>query len=291
MKVWVAGEALIDLVPSGDLMEPSVLPIVGGGPANTAKALAKLGISTCFIGGISNDTYGLSIQAELSDVDLGLSLRSELPTALAIVSLDERGSATYEFKLEGSATFDFSRDWLPNSAPEVLYLGTLATVIEPGASELFEWASGLGAPIIYDPNVRPSVLGDRDEYRKKVLTWASIAKVVKLSEEDLNWLGFPNPSIFLEMGVKLVVLTKGEKGLSGFTNSLVVDVPGVSVKVVDTVGAGDTVGAVIVEGVANFGLEEMLEKRLEYVLNRAARAASITCSRSGANPPSAEELN
>ena len=114
---------------------------------------------------------------------------------------------------------------------------------------------------------------------------------MKLSEEDLNWLGFPNPSIFLEMGVKLVVLTKGEKGLSGFTNSLVVDVPGVSVKVVDTVGAGDTVGAVIVEGVANFGLEEMLEKRLEYVLNRAARAASITCSRSGANSPSAEELN
>jgi len=112
-SVWVVGEALIDLVPAGDARKP----IVGGGPANTAKALAKLGISTSFIGGISSDRYGDSISAELAGVDLRLSLRSDQPTALAIVSLDESGSASYEFKLANTATFAFSREWLPISAP------------------------------------------------------------------------------------------------------------------------------------------------------------------------------
>ena len=285
-KIWVAGEALIDLVPLGD----SRVPIVGGGPANTAKALAKLGISTSFIGGISSDKYGNSISAELAGVDLGLSLRSDLPTALAIVTMDEKGSASYEFKLEETATFDFSRSWLPASAPDLLHIGTLATIIEPGASELFEWSKGLNVPIVFDPNVRPSVLADKSRYREAVERWAGISKVVKLSSEDLEWLGYHDTSKFFELGAELVVVTKGALGLTGITKSGSVSVPGVKVDVVDTVGAGDTVGAILVEGLVKYEFSKLLGEKLFEVLARAAKAASITCSRAGANPPTLEEL-
>lgn len=285
-RVWVAGEVLIDLVPSGN----SRVPIVGGGPANTAKALARLGVSTSFIGGISTDDYGLKIISELSSVDLSLVHRVDLPTALAIVTLDENGSASYEFKLEKTATFDFSEEWLPGYSPEALHVGTLATIIEPGADALYEWAKNLGVPIVYDPNVRPSVLANKERYRKLVAKWIGICKVVKLSQEDLEWLGYKNADELLDLGAELVVVTYGASGLAGFTKSGSNTVPGVKVEVVDTVGAGDTVGAVIVEGLIKYGLESLKSERLLEVLNRAAKAASITCARSGANPPALEEL-
>lgn len=285
--VWVAGEALIDLVPDGATRRA----IVGGGAANTAKALANLGIKTFFVGGISEDDFGSAITEELSGVDLSLAVRSSLPTALAIVTLDESGSASYEFKLDETATFDFRESWLPKGSPEVLHIGTLATVVEPGSNSLFEWASSLNAPIVYDPNIRPSVLGDQEKYREVVKKWASISKIVKLSTEDLDWLGHSDVTFLLDLGVELVVLTKGELGLSGFTRSSVVSVPSVQVNVVDTVGAGDTVGAVLLEGVLKFGLARLIDERLESVLHRAAKAASITCTRAGAKPPRLEELD
>ena len=284
--IWVAGEALIDLVPIGD----SRVPIVGGGPANTAKALAKLGINTSFIGGISSDDYGEAIVKELVSVDLSKAHRSLLPTALAIVTLIESGSASYEFKLEGTATFNFSREWLPQGKPDVLHIGTLATLIEPGASELFEWASGLNVPIVFDPNIRPSVLGDREKYRSVVERWIGISDVIKMSDEDLKWLGYSSVEGLFDFGAKLVVVTRGSEGIIGYTSAGEVSVPGVTVEVVDTVGAGDTVGAVIVEGIVRFGLEELVNEKLFSVLSRAAKAASITCSRAGANPPSLDEL-
>jgi len=285
-EVWVAGEALIDLVPDGTTRQA----IVGGGAANTAKALAALGVKTRFIGGISEDEFGVAIAEELSGVDLSLAVRSSLPTALAIVALDESGSASYEFQLENTATFDFQESWLPKGSPEVLHIGTLATVVEPGSDSLFDWASKLDVPILYDPNIRPSVLGNREKYREVVQRWASISKIVKLSKEDLSWLGYSDCSFLLDLGVELVVLTEGESGLSGFTRSRVVSAPAVTVIVVDTVGAGDTVGAVLLEGVVKFGVDRLIEDNLEFVLKRAAKAAAITCSRSGAKPPKSEEL-
>lgn len=285
-KTWVAGEALIDLVPVGD----SRVPIVGGGPANTAKALAKLGINTSFIGGISSDEHGESIARELASVDLSKVHRSDLPTALAIVTLNESGSASYEFKLEGTATFNFSREWLPQGKPDVLHIGTLSTLIEPGASELFEWASGLNVPIVFDPNIRPSVLGDRVKYRSVVERWFGISDVIKMSDEDLEWLGYSEANQILELGTDLLVVTHGASGMTGYTTSGSVSVPGVKVQVMDTVGAGDTVGAVIVEGLINHGLSPSVDEKLFKVLSRAAKAAAITCSRVGANPPTLAEL-
>jgi fructokinase len=284
-QVWVAGEALIDLFQRGEAR----IPIVGGGPANTAKALARLGIATSFIGGISSDKYGQLIEDELTSygVDLNLARRSSLETAMAVVTLNKSGSASYEFKLSDTATFDYG-DWLPSGNPDVLHVGTLATIVEPGAGNLYEWARHLGTSIIFDPNVRVSVVSDRNKYRSAFEKWARISKIVKLSNEDLDWLGYSVNEI-QDFGVEVVVVTSGETGLSGFSKASVVSIPGVKVDVVDTVGAGDTVGAVLVEGLLKYG--ESLIDNLEEVVRRAALAAAITCTREGAKPPSLDELD
>jgi len=286
-SVWVAGEVLIDLISNG----PERSEIVGGGAANSARALAGLGVATSFIGGISSDGYGKRATTELVEagVSLEFALRSELPTARALIEISN-GSPSYSFELDETATFAFSDDWLPSGAPSALHIGSLATIIKPGCGALLEWASLVEAPIIFDPNIRPSVLLDVAEYRSLVAKWLGIADVVKLSEEDLAFLALENGGDLLEFGPSLVVLTRGENGITAVTSEGVINVPGVAVEVVDTVGAGDTVGAVVAEAIANFGLEAVLGDQLFATLNRAARAAAITCSRAGAQPPKASEL-
>jgi fructokinase len=290
-QIFVVGEALIDVIP-----DPvgNHVPKVGGGPANTAKAIARLGYQTSFIGGISSDSYGQMIEDELKDsgVELELSMRSNQPTAMAIATLDTQGAASYEFKLEGTATFAFDESWLPQGQPDVVHVGSVATILEPGASELLTWASLQSAPIVFDPNVRPSIEGDKDKYRKSVERWIDVASIVKLSEEDLDWL-YGDESVvkrWFDRGVSLVVITRGEKGLSALGRDFRVDVPAVSVSVIDTVGAGDTIGAILVEALLEHGLSELSGNSLFSVLERAAKAASITCSRAGANPPWRAEL-
>ena len=293
-EVWVVGEALIDLIPDAS---GSRVAVVGGGPANTAKALAQLRISVSFVGGISIDQYGELIEKELIEagVDLSKVNRSDLPTAIAKVTLDGSGSASYEFSLENTATFDFDSGWLPRGNPDVIHIGTLATIVEPGASELLKWAKRSSAPIVFDPNVRSSVLDNRDEYRKKIEPWVGISSVVKASAEDIQWL-YPDIGYvdvareWIEKGVALVVITRGADGIVAANSDGVYEVAGVKVDVVDTVGAGDTVGAIVVEGILEVGLERLKNERLIRVLERAAKAASITCSRAGAKPPSRDEL-
>ena len=292
----MAGEVLIDLIPENG----KTVPIVGGGPANTAKALARLGFDSYFIDGISTDAHGQQARAELlvDGVKLDYSLSSEAPTCLATVTLDASGGASYEFLIDGTATFEFDESWLPNphTPPAVLHVGTLATVVEPGATKLFNWAKQVKAPIVFDPNVRSSVVGDRSLYQEIVQKWAAISSVIKLSEDDLAWL-YPEMDFrraaenLITEQTQLVVVTKGANGIDGFTQDGEVSVPGVVVDVVDTVGAGDTVGAIIVEGIAKYGLESLVGTTLENVLRRAAIAASITCSRAGANPPYLQELD
>ena len=298
-QVWVAGEVLIDLI----LDESKYVAIVGGGPANTAKALANLGVKTYFIDGVSNDEYGQMAKAELlsANVLLDYVQYSNKPTCTAKVTLSSSGSATYEFVIKDTSTFDFSDLWLPDPQrlkPSLLHIGTLATVIEPGASVLLDWAQGVAhiAPIVFDPNIRPAVLGERDEYVGKVEKWVAISSAVKVSDEDLNWL-YPGKAIneivnmWLEVGVELVVVTLGDKGITAYRKNEQISVGAVKVKVADTVGAGDTVGAVLVEAIINNGLDKLNGEVLKRMLNRAMKAAAITVSRTGANPPSKEEID
>ena len=293
MSIWVCGEVLVDLLPGG--------AVIGGGPANTAKALARLGQSVEFIGGISTDSFGEMATKELVEDGVGLrhALRSEKPTCTAEVTLDITGTASYQFNTADTATFDFG-SWLPDPykfKPEILHIGTLATVILPGADFLFQWALVVSelAPIVFDPNIRPSVLPDHKKYLESVEKWVGISSVVKLSDEDLEWL-YPNmdplqaAQKWINEGVALVVITKGEDGIVGVCQEAAIAVESFKVKVVDTVGAGDTVGAVLVEAILELGLSNLCGEVLRGALSRAALAASVTCSRAGANPPTKREL-
>ena len=301
MTMWVCGEVLVDLIPQPNSTER--IGVIGGGPENTAKALALLGHPVEFIDGISNDKWGVMAKAELDRDGVGTKFCkfSDKPTCQAIVSLNPDGSASYEFVIDGTATFDFSRDWLPDAykhKPSLLHIGTLVTVVEPAASVLFDWALEVSefAPVIFDPNIRPAVISDREKYRAQVEKWVSISSVVKVSEDDLNWL-YPGED-HLEVAkrwiandVSVVVITRGAEGLVGVTSHGVVRVPGVKVDVIDTIGAGDTVGAVVAEAVKTIGLDELHSAALIVTLEKAARAAAITCSRKGAQPPTARELD
>jgi fructokinase len=284
----------MDLIPDAGGQRQ---PMVGGGPANTAKAIARLGYSTYFVGGISTDGYGRMIEAELRDsgVDLSLVVRRDLPTALAIASIDDNGLARYEFELEGSASFAFDHSWLPHGEPDVIHIGSVATLLEPGASELLHWLSEKSAPIVFDPNVRPSIQGDQGLYRAAVERWLDYATFVKMSEDDFRWLYSESEEelvrSWIGRGVSIVIVTRAEKGLSAYSADFKISVDAVSVEVVDTVGAGDTIGAVVVEGLLQYGLPGLNMQTLSIVLSRAAKAASITCSRAGANPPWLEELD
>jgi len=292
-KVWVAGEALMDLIP---VAGADRVPMVGGGPANTAKAVARLGYATYFLGGISSDVYGNMIEEELSDsgVDLSLVYRGDKSTALAIATINKQGLATYDFELEGTASFAFDVSWLPSGEPDAIHIGSVATLIEPGATELLKWVSSKSAPVIFDPNVRPSIQGNQEIYRAAVERWVDVATIMKLSEDDLSFLyGDKSDEVissWLSRGVSIIVVTRAEQGLRAYSNGPVIEVPAVRVNLVDSVGAGDTIGAVLVEGVLVHGIAGMVGDTLKSVLERAAKAAAITCSRAGANPPSREEL-
>jgi fructokinase len=299
LSIWVCGEVLIDLIPGADSVR---VAHVGGGPANTAKALARLGHDVQFINGISTDEYGVAARKELLDdeVKLDLALTSDKPTCLAIVSLDANGGASYEFKIDGTATFDFDLKWLPDPSrykPQVLHIGTLVTVIQPGADVLYDWAMQVAefAPIVFDPNIRPSVMGDHDLYEAAVEKWAALSSVIKVSDDDMAWL-YPGQKYqdvakrWINDGAALVVVTRGSQGIIGITADGSVEVDGAKITVADTVGAGDTVGAIIVEAMAEKGILALTGDTLKAVLHRAAVAAGITCSRKGAQPPYKHEL-
>ena len=297
-QVWVCGEVVIDLIPDGTERRA----VVGGGPANTAKALSKLGIATQFIDGISTDKYGQMALKELhkDGVLLDFVKFSDKPTCLAIVSLNAKGGASYEFVIDDTATFDFSHSWLPDatvSKPALLHIGTLVTAIEPAASVLFEWSSKVAkvAPIVFDPNIRPAVMIDRTKYVKQVERWISISNAVKVSDDDIYWL-YPGQDLdkvakrWLDMGPELIVVTFGDKGLAGYRKDSKISVDAKKVVVADTVGAGDTVGAILVEAIIEDGLDKLVNERLTSMLDRAAKAAAITVSRTGALPPSRAEI-
>jgi fructokinase len=221
----VVGEVLIDLLPDGDKQKA----VVGGGPANTAVALSKLGIKAQFINGISTDAYGSTCRQYLENAGVLLDYvnYSNKPTCTATVTLDKAGGASYQFLIDETSTFDYQLDQLPDpqkQAPSLLHIGTLVCAIEPCASTLHQWVTGFkqSVPIVYDPNIRPSVIADRALYLKQVLRWVSLSTVVKLSIDDLNWL-YPGKSVddvakeFIGMGVKLVVVTLGDAGIVAIT--------------------------------------------------------------------------
>ncbi|MEV5343855.1 carbohydrate kinase [Streptomyces sp. NPDC052676] len=299
--IVVAGEALIDLVPQGPGALASLRPALGGGPYNTAVALGRLGSPTAFCSRVSSDAFGEALLDGLraAGVDVSGVARGAEPTTLAVATIDARGSAAYSFYVDGTADRLFTA---PAALPEgtrAVSFGTCSLVLEPGASayeELMRTAAGQGVFTALDPNIRPGLIPDADAYRARFLTWLPSVTLLKLSEEDARWLG-GSPREWLAAGPSAVVITHGGDGLTVFTrDGAEHSVPGEKVDVVDTIGAGDTVNAALLHGLAAqdalspAALVGLGADGWTRLLRFAARAAAITCSRAGAEPPYAHEL-
>ncbi|MBX9393369.1 carbohydrate kinase [Streptomyces sp. TRM72054] len=299
--IVVAGEALIDLVPQGPGALAGLRPALGGGPYNTAVALGRLGSPTAFCSRTSSDAFGEALLDGLrkAGVDVSAVQRGPEPTTLAVATIDGNGSAAYSFYVDGTADRLFTiPDRLPAGTRAVSF-GTCSLVLEPGASayeNLMRAAAAQGVFTALDPNIRAGLIPDADAYRARFLGWLPSVALLKLSEDDAGWLG-GTPSEWLAAGPSAVVITRGGDGLTVFTrDGGEHSVPGERVEVVDTIGAGDTVNAALLHGLSSWNalsseaLATLDADAWTRLLRFAARAAAITCSRAGAEPPYASEL-
>lgn len=302
-RALVIGEALVDEVVATD---GTVAAHPGGSPANVALGLARLGREAHLLTHIGADRYGDLVSAHLraSGVTLVPGSADANATSVATATLGTDGAATYEFALEWALSDALT---LPDS-PTVVHTGSIAAVIEPGAAEVHAVLTRLRptATITYDPNARPSLMGNPAQARASIERIVALADVVKVSDEDLEWIASPDDTIdsiahgWLALGPALVVVTRGGSGASAWTAHGRTDIAAPAVTVADTVGAGDSFMAGLIDGLwaANLlganrrdALRAIDSATLTSVLDRCARIAAITVSRPGANPPTAAELS
>ncbi|MER6332979.1 carbohydrate kinase [Streptomyces sp. NPDC001034] len=299
--IVVAGEALIDLVPQGPGALAALKPAPGGGPYNTALALGRLGSPTAFCSRTSYDAFGEALLDGLrrAGVEVSGVQRGPEPTTLAAATIDGGGSASYSFYVDGTADRLFTAPASLPAGTRAVSFGTLSLVLEPGASayeELMRRAAGQGLFTALDPNIRAGLIPDADAYRKRFAGWLPSVTLLKVSAEDAAWLG-GTPREWLAEGPSAVVVTRGGEGLTVYTrDGGECSVPGEKVDVVDTIGAGDTVNAALLHGLSVLdalsreALAALGTEGWARLLRFAARAAAITCSRAGAEPPYANEL-
>ncbi|OZC87362.1 carbohydrate kinase [Rhodococcus sp. 06-412-2C] len=310
MTILVCGEALVDLVPVHE--GPLLSPKLGGGPFNVAVAIGRLGSPVAYLSRISRDPFGEQILASLRDagVDISWVQRGDEPTTLAMTTLAEDGSAEYSFYADGTADRLVAD---PGDLPDeisVLSFGTLSLLYEPGASMyagLLHRARAAGKLTMLDPNIRPAAIdstsGDitADGFRDRFRSWLPSIDILKVSEDDSYWLGLGTQGTtvddWLAAGVTAVVMTRGGDGISVFTAAEEISVPGVAVDVVDTIGAGDTVHGALLSFlqketiITSNAVKAMSKQDWQQALEFAAKAAAITVSRPGADPPWASEAS
>ena len=301
--IAVAGEALIDLIvhPDGRLAAAT-----GGGPCNAARAIARLDTPCSWIGSLSTDRFGRMLEAGLAGdgVALALAQRTDLPTTLALAELGEDGAASYRFYVRGTSAPALQPGPLEGGLPadtRAVHLGTLGLVLEPMATTLEALVSSLAADVILmvDPNCRPSITQDPDAYRARMSRVLARADVVKVSADDLAFLR-PDLSAAAEavawiaaQGPRVVLLTEGSLAVTVHVagSSHLVPVP--AIRVVDTVGAGDSFGGAFLACIVHDGRTREDLADVEAVLRAtrfAVRAAAIVCQRPGADPPTLAEL-
>jgi fructokinase len=277
----------------------------GGGPFNTARALARLGVPTAFLGRLSNDALGRELKDLLASDGVSLELASVGPesTTIAMVELDGQGLAEYKFLVEGTSAPNLTMSMIPEEfGPEVdaIHIGTLGLVLEPIASTLVELVARERGKrlLMIDPNVRVG-LSDDDFYRDRLLSVMSWSTIVKASKDDLAWL-YPGLDYqqaaerILGAGVKLVVVTLGAQGAYGAHDGQRMSVSAPPVDIVDTIGAGDAFGAGLLAWLHDHGAIRpdlrLHAEQLEAALDYACLAASLTCARAGADPPRKSEM-
>jgi fructokinase len=302
--ILVSGEALIDLIP--DPVRASAYDAaLGGSPYNVAIGLGRLGAQTAFVSRISADGNGEALAAALAEngVDLSFVARDVRPTTLAFVM---RGTAKtgsrYSFYLDGTAydgPWPFPAEW-PKAARH-LHVGSFSAVERHGHA-VFEAmrSAARHATVSFDPNIRPFVTPDRESVARLVERQVSLARIVKASEEDLEWL-YPGRGIedslaaWTKSGPRFCIATLGERGAIGMLGKERVDVQAPRVEVVDTVGAGDSFMSALLSAMDRdqaLGARAPVPSRsdLERWLSFAAAASAITCTRKGSDPPTRKEV-
>jgi fructokinase len=306
--ILCCGEALIDMLPRTTTEgEIAFAPYAGGAVFNTAIALGRLGMPTGFFSGLSTDLMGEILVDTLaaSHVDTTLAARSARPTTLAFVKL-VNGQATYAFYDENTAGRLLSADDLPALPDHVttLFFGGISLVNDPAAgayAALQARAAASGRVTMIDPNIRPGFITDPAAYRARINAMMATADIVKLSDEDLHWLEGPGEIEGLARGIlsrgpALVFITEGAAGARAITATQNRFVAATRVTVADTVGAGDTFNAGALAALhdagalTRAGLAALPDATLDAALTRGTRAAAITVSRPGANPPWAHEM-
>ncbi len=307
-QITVLGECVADAFtePASTSNELALRVLPGGGPANTAVALARLGTPARFLARLSGDVFGRLFRAHLesSGVDLSSAVAAAEPSTLAVAELDEQGQAAFSFHAQNTADWQWAAEELAEldlSETACVHTGSLALVREPGAAvvEDFLAAAAPRATISIDPNVRP-LLVDPEVYRARLAHWCDLADVLRLSEDDLELL-LPGTrpeqacDIWHAAGARLVVITRGADGALASLDGERLQVPAVATRVVDTVGAGDSFAAGLLHHLGARGLlgGRLPELRLDDVAEAcrfATQVAALTCSVAGPNPPWQSEL-
>lgn len=310
MSCLVIGESLIDVVKRGD---GHTTRHPGGSPMNVAVGLARLGRRVQLLTRFGDDFDGDTIRdyVESAGVTLMQGAVDTDATSIAMASLDAHGHATYRFDVH-SAYVDPpaagpKREALLAAPPLHVHIGSIGAHLRPGADTVRRWIELLSpySTVSYDPNVRLSILGSTQSILDDIDAMLPFIDIVKVSMEDLELLhgrrvdaDDMSASLF-EQGVKFVTITDGARGAKFYTPNTSVFVPAAQVSVVDTVGAGDAMMAALIDGLARVtvlgddraGLTSLSNQMLQSVGQYASRAAGITISREGANPPTRAELN
>lgn len=295
--VLVIGEALVDIVHRAD---GAVDESPGGSPANVALALGRLARHPRLLTSLGDDQRGRLVREWLEASGVALQGGPAARTSTAIARLDAFGAANYDFQIDWRVAVDGIE------VADALHVGSIAATLEPGAAavdELVDRHRGR-ALVSYDPNIRPSLIDDREATRRRVHSLIERADVIKASDEDVAWL-HPGDEVdevarrWSQAGAGLVVVTTGSAGCLAIARDIELRLPAVTVDVVDTVGAGDTFMATLIDGLLSAGAfgagaEQVLatlgEEQLTSLLQRSAIAAAVTVSRPGADPPTLEEL-
>lgn len=308
VHLTVVGEAIVDLVPDG--RPDGYVAHAGGSPFNVAVGLARLGREVSLMARIGDSGFGrlLRGRAAAEGVDLRAAPAASEPPTLAVVTLDEEARASYDFYLEGTADWAWSDAELGRLPADtgVLHFGSLAAWTGPGDERILALARRVrdgGGLVSFDPNVRPALLPDTADARRRVERGIALADVVKASAEDVEWLrpGAAAEAVaadWLAAGAALVVVTDGPDGATAFTaGAPPLHRPGRTVAVVDTVGAGDAFTAGLLAALAERGLTTADGLRgagpdaLAPVIDAAVTVSALTCTRAGADPPTRAELH